>query len=250
MILDGKRSEFGCVREDAGAPAEEKRHTRRRSLAGLATVLVFFGLIAWFAGRPMVAFVSDPERFRYWVASNGIWGRLAFVGMMALQVVVAVIPGEPLEIGAGYAFGAWEGTGLCLLGAVVGSAVVFLLVRLYGVRLVERFFPVEKIRQLRFLKDAHRRDLLMFILCFIPGTPKDLLSYFVGLTDMSLARWLAIVSVARIPSVITSTIGGDALGGQNYRFAVAVFVLTVLISAAGLLVYQKICRAHDGDCGK
>lgn len=170
--------------------------------------------------------------------------------MMALQVVGAVIPGEPLEIGAGYTFGAWEGTGLCLLGAVVGSAVVFLLVRLYGVRLVERFFPVEKIRQLRFLKDAHRRDLLMFILCFIPGTPKDLLSYFVGLTDMSLARWLAIVSVARIPSVITSTIGGDALGGQNYRFAVAVFALTVLIGAAGLMVYRRICRAHSSDDGQ
>lgn len=250
MILDGKRSECGHVRKEAGTPAEEKRLARFKSIAGLAIVLVVFGLIAWFAGRPMVAFVSDPKRFRYWVASNGIWGRLAFVGMMALQVVVAVIPGEPLEIGAGYAFGAWEGTWLCILGAAVGSAAVFMLVRRYGVRLVERFFSVEKIRQLSFLKDARRRDLLTFILFFIPGTPKDLLSYFIGLTDMSLPRWLAIVCVARIPSVITSTIGGDALGGQNYPFAVAVFVLTLLISTAGLLVYRKICRRHSGDDGK
>mgnify|MGYP000043083382 CR=1 FL=1 len=43
--------------------------------------------------------------------SHGFGGKLAMVGMMVLQVVVAVIPGEALEIGAGYAFGA--GRGFC-----------------------------------------------------------------------------------------------------------------------------------------
>ncbi len=225
----------------------ERRQQRRRSLVGLMIVVAFFGAIAWFVGRPMVEFVSDPKQFRYWVAASGVWGRIAFVGMMALQVVVAVIPGEPLEIGAGYAFGAWEGTALCILGAVIGSAVIFLLVRAFGTCLVRLLFPLEKINQLRFLKDARRRDLLVFTIFFIPGTPKDLLSYFIGLTDMSLPRWLAIVSVARIPSVITSTIGGDALGVQNYAFAIAVFALTLLISAMGLLIYRRICKAHGGE---
>ena len=225
----------------------KKKEERRRSLIGVAVVVAFFGLIAWFAGRPMVEFVSDPKQFRYWVAANGVWGRIAFVGMMALQVVVAVIPGEPLEIGAGYAFGAWEGTALCILGAVIGSAAIFLLVRVFGVRVVKLFFPLEKINQLRFLRDARRRDLLVFTIFFIPGTPKDLLSYFIGLTDMSLPRWLTIASVARIPSVITSTIGGDALGARNYTFAIVVFALTLLISAMGLLIYRRICKAHGGE---
>lgn len=233
--------------ETKGQDGVERRQQRRRSLIGLAIVVAFFGLIAWFVGRPMVEFVSDPKQFRYWVASNGVWGRIAFVGMMALQVVVAVIPGEPLEIGAGYAFGAWEGTALCILGAVIGSAVIFLLVRAFGVRMVQLFFPLEKINQLRFLKDARQRDLLVFTIFFIPGTPKDLLSYFIGLTEMSLPRWLAIVSVARIPSVITSTIGGDALGVQNYAFAIVVFALTLLISAMGLLIYRRICKAHNSE---
>lgn len=160
-------------------------------------------------------FVSEPERFRKWVDEKGVLGRLAFVGMMVLQIFIAVIPGEPLEIGAGYAFGTLEGMLLCLLGAVIGSALVFGFVRRFGLRAVELFFPSEKIFSLSFLKDQERLNLWVFSVFFIPSTPKDILSYRIGLTRMRFSTWLAISGVARIPSVITSTIGGDALGRAN-----------------------------------
>lgn len=62
-------------------------------------------------------------------------------GMMVLQVVVAVIPGEALEIGAGYAFGAWEGLLLCLIGAAIGSAIIFFFVKLLASRWWKPLFP-------------------------------------------------------------------------------------------------------------
>ena len=77
---------------------------------------------------------------------------------------------------------------------------------------------------------------------FIPGTPKDLLSYFAGLTDIKLGRWLVISTIARLPSVITSTIGGNAVGEQNYLFAVLVFAGTLAVSALGLWIYQRISK--------
>ena len=77
---------------------------------------------------------------------------------------------------------------------------------------------------------------------FIPGTPKDLLSYFAGLTDIKMGRWLLITTVARIPSVITSTVGGNAVGEQNYLFAILVFAGTLAVSALGLLIYQRISK--------
>lgn len=113
----------------------------------------------WFVGRPLLQFVSEPERFRKWVDEKGVLGRLAFVGMMVLQIFIAVIPGEPLEIGAGYAFGTLEGMLLCLLGAVIGSALVFGFVRRFGLRAVELFFPRKKIFSLSCLKDQERLNL-------------------------------------------------------------------------------------------
>ena len=215
---------------------------RRRLLAGGAFVLflVLTGVVGWYIGRPMVALAGEPERFRAWVDSHGIWGSLAFVGMMTLQVVIALIPGEPLEIAGGYAFGFWQGTFLCLLGICLGSVLVFLLVRRVGTALVEVFFSREKIQSLRFLHQSRRRDFLIFLVLFIPGTPKDLLSYFAGLTDIRFSKWLLIAAVARIPSVATSTAGGAAVGDENYVFAAVVFAATFVISLLGLWLYNRI----------
>lgn len=218
----------------------------KKWLAGgaLAVFVLLSAAIVWFIGRPMLRFVSEPEQFRLWVASHGFWGRAAYVGMVFLQVVVAVIPGEPLEIGGGYAFGALWGTLLCLLGAVLGSVAVFLLVRRLGLPLVEVFFPPDKLRKLRFLQTSPRRDALFALIFTVPGTPKDLLCYAAGLTDMKLSTWLLLCSVGRIPSILTSTLGGSALGLQNYTFAVVVFLATLAVSGAGLLVYRAVCRRH------
>lgn len=218
------------------------RRSRRLAAGALMAFVVFMAVVCWFVGRPLVRFVSEPELFRQWVDKNGIWGRIAFLGMVVFQVIIAIIPGEPLEIGAGYAFGAVEGTGLFLLGATIGSTVVFLLVRKFGGWVVEAFFSREKIRSLKFMQNSRRLNLIAFIVMFIPGTPKDLISYFMGLTDMRLGHWILITFFARIPSVITSTIGGNALGLQDYSDAIIAFAVMAAISALGILIYRKISK--------
>lgn len=198
---------------------------KRLGVAALVTALVVMGLLVWLVGVPLVRFASQPERFRDWVDSHGFGGRLAYMGMVILQVVVALIPGEPFEIAAGYAFGAVEGTLLCLVASALGSVCVFLLVRRFGQRLAEIFFSPEKLRSVRFLQASPKRDLLFLIVFMLPGTPKDLLCYFAGLTNIRFPVWLLICSLGRLPSIVTSTIGGNALGTKNYWGAILVFVL-------------------------
>ena len=220
-------------------------HKKKIYLFAIIVALIFIAAVGYLVGKPMIEFVREPERFRAWVDSSGFVSRVIFVGMVVFQLIIALIPGEPLEMGAGYAFGAWEGTILCIIGCVIGSALVFLFVRRFGVKLVEVFFPREKIRSLRFLQDSRRLNLLTFIVFFIPGTPKDLLSYFIGLTDMKLGTWLFITAVARIPSIVTSTVTGDALGLKDYQFALIAFGVTLALSLAGILVYRRLsARRH------
>ncbi|MGN1025951.1 MAG: TVP38/TMEM64 family protein, partial [Faecousia sp.] len=114
----------------------EEKQKKWMAAAGIAAFLLLSAAVGWFAGKPLVQFVSDPERFRAWVDSHGVWARLAFLGMVVLQVFVAIIPGEPLEIGAGYAFGVVEGTLLCVVGMTLGGLLVFGFVRRFGVRAV------------------------------------------------------------------------------------------------------------------
>ena len=229
---------------------DSQRHLTERQKkwiagGGLCLFLLLSLLIFWFAGRPLIRFAQEPERFRQWVDQQGLWAHVLFTGMVILQVIVAVIPGEPLEIAAGYAFGAVEGTLLCVLGTFIGGMLVFLLVRRFGLRAVEVFFPEEKLRRLRFLHNERRLARWVFVIFFLPGTPKDVLCYFVGLTPMPLRTWALISAVARLPSIVTSTVGGDALGMGNYTFAVIVFTATLAVSGLGLLFYRAVCAARE-----
>ena len=72
-------------------------------------------------GRQLLRLARQPEAFRAWIDGCGPWAPLCLIGLMCFQVVVAVLPGEPIEIGAGVAFGVWQGLGLCLIGAALGS---------------------------------------------------------------------------------------------------------------------------------
>jgi uncharacterized membrane protein YdjX (TVP38/TMEM64 family) len=224
---------------------DNKDYNKRRkivSILSFAVLAAFFTVLTILLWKPLTDTFSQPENFRSWVNSHGIDGRLAFVGIMSLQIIFAVIPGEPVEIGAGYTFGSIEGMVLCLVGAAIGSTIVFLFVKQLGIKLVEAFISREKIYSMRFLKESKKLNLLLFIVFFIPGTPKDVITYFIGLTPMKLTTFLIISSIARIPSVITSTITGDALGTQNYMLAVIVFVITAIISLIGAIVYNKISK--------
>lgn len=234
--------EKGTLEKDIKAAM---RHKKTASIISLCVFVLLTAAVFYYIGRPMLQFVSEPEKFRTWVFDKGVLGKAAFVGMVVLQVVFAIIPGEPFEIGAGYAFGVLEGTLLCLLGQIIGSVIVFVFIKYVGIKAVYAFFPKERIQSLKFLKHHDQLDLLVFILFFIPGTPKDMLTYVVPLTPMKLTTFLLLSGIARIPSVITSTIGGNAIGLQNYQFAVIAFVVTAVISGIGILVYRKITKHHE-----
>lgn len=228
---------------DAFSSALPENIRRRRiiSILSLAGIVVVFSLIAWFVGRPLVReFRHAPEHFRDYVQAHGAWGPVMMMGIMALQVIVAIIPGEPFELGAGFVFGWFPGTVWCLLGSAAASALVYLAVRKWGVRLVEAFFSRDKIMRYSFMQNERKLNLLVFILFLIPGTPKDLLTYLVGLTPMRLLPFLLITTVARIPSVVSSAVTGAFAQQGQYKAAIITYAVTIVISALCILWYRRM----------
>lgn len=208
-------------------------------------ILLLFCGFCWYVANPLIKFASTPDKFRIWVNNNGFWGKIAYLGMMILQIIAAFLPGEPFEMVAGYAFGAVEGTILCFFASAVGSILVLLLTRKYGLKLVELFFSKEKINSAKFLQSSPKRILLFSLIFVLPGTPKDLLCYFAGVTDIKLWKLILICSLGRIPAIVTSTIGGDALGTKSYVLAIFVFVLTIVISFFGVFIFKFIRDKHN-----
>ncbi len=232
---------------DTGQKTDAAYLKRRRIVAviSLTVVAVLAAWLTWFVSRWIAEFKGDPQAFKNFVDGYGWTGWLVALGIQILQVFISLIPGELVEIGLGYAFGAVEGTVLCLVGVAIASSLIFIIVKRFGVRVVELFIPRENIDRLKFINSERKLKRLIFLLFFIPGTPKDLLTYFAGLTRIQLSEFLILSLIARIPSVISSTFGGDLIQEQKYGQAVLLFAVTGVVSLLGLWTYNHIAAARS-----
>ena len=224
--------------------ALKRRKQAVNILSVIAAVLLIL-FITWLIFVKFYSYSKDPEDFKVFINSYGYAGMFVAVGIQMLQVVVALLPGEFVEIGLGYAYGSLGGTIICLLGTALASILIFLLTKKWGLKLVELFTDPDKINRLKFINNEQKLKKTVFILYLIPGTPKDLLTYFAGLTKLTLSEFLAISTIARIPSVVTSTWGGHLLGDGNYVKAGIIFAVTALLSLLGIKLYSIIVsRRH------
>lgn len=210
------------------------------SLACAAVSVILFALLFVFFGSRMLEMLREPELLTEYIDGFGAYSQLVFIAVRTLQTVVKVIPGEPVEIAAGLAFGTFGGLALCLVGTAVGSAIIVLLTRTLGMKFVTLFVSEEKLRSCALLKSSDRLYLMLFFFYLIPGTPKDIFTYAAALTDIKLWKFFVITGIARIPSIITSTMCGASLCQKNYLAAAVIYGVTLMLSVAGMLVYRKI----------
>ena len=210
------------------------------SIACAAVSVILFALLFVFFGSRMLEMLREPKILTEYIDGFGAYSQLVFIAVRTLQTVVKVIPGEPVEIAAGLAFGTFGGLALCLVGTAVGSAIIVLLTRTLGMKFVTLFVSEEKLRSCALLKSSDRLYLMLFFFYLIPGTPKDIFTYAAALTDIKLWKFFVITGIARIPSIITSTMCGASLCQKNYLAAAVIYGVTLMLSVAGMLVYRKI----------
>ena len=128
---------------------------------------------------------------------------------------------------------------ICLAGCAVGSVVILVFVKKLGYKVVELFVSTEKINELRFINTDKKLESTCFLLYFIPGTPKDPLIFFFGLTRLSIPKFLILSSVARIPSIVTSTIGGHWIANGRFIKALVLYIIIGAVSLAGIFFYRS-----------
>ena len=208
----------------------------------LAVVVIVFAGLTMLLWRPLVSFASNPEILRVWMQELGIWGILIFGVFNFLQVIFAVIPGGPFELAAGYIFGVVPGTLLCDITMTISSVVVFLLVRKFGIHFVELFISRRQIENMEFLKDNQKVQSVLFFIFLLPGTPKDVVTYLAGLTNLSLKSWIFICCVGRFPAILLTALGGSALGDAKYGIVAVVIVVFAVAYLAGMRLYRKLAE--------
>lgn len=213
--------------------------THYKQIIKLAAVILFILAGCAIFYQPLVKLVSEPEILKDQLAQFGFGGVLIFIGIMTLQIIFPFLPGEIVEVASGFMYGPVYGTLVCLVGALLGSIIIYGFVKYFGMGLVRQLFSEEKILKLEHLSQKNHLYRLLFWVFFIPGTPKDLLTYMMPVLQVPLVPYLGITTLARFPSIITSTVSGNAFVQKDYVFMLIVFASTALVSLIGIWIYQR-----------
>ncbi len=181
-------------------------------------------------GEELAAVVKEPLLFREWIEKFGMFGAVVFVLIRALQTIVKLIPAEPLELASGYIWGAWGGMACCLLGNLIGTIIIIKLTQRFGHKFIDRFVSVKYQHVIYSIRDSKHVYWLLFILYLLPGIPKDGFTYFVGLLQIKLIPFLIVTGIARIPSILSSTVCGTLFAETMYWQSIVVFIGITLLS--------------------
>ena len=154
------------------------------------------------------------------------------------QVIVALIPGEVVEFASGALLGAIWGTIICMVGIFAGQCLIFTAVQKWGDSVLSAVLNKKFIKKFKFLQNERKDKLLTFVLYFLPGTPKDLLTYFMPVTGIDVKSFLYISIFARIPSVVSSTIAGSLYAEGDIKLTIIVYSVVAVVSAIGYIIYK------------
>jgi uncharacterized membrane protein YdjX (TVP38/TMEM64 family) len=192
-------------------------------------LLYSFGLIDLFL---------DRQRMLKLIQEHRTYASFIFIGLQALQVVAAPVPGEVSGFVGGYFFGAFWGIVYSTIGLTIGSWAAFMIARLLGRHLVEVVVNAEVIKRYDYVM-KHKGLFLAFVMFLIPGFPKDILCYVLGLGHMGQRDFLMVSTSGRVLGTTLLTVGGTLFRDERYG---AFF--TVVGIGIGMILLVMIYREN------
>ncbi len=185
---------------------------------------------------------EGQRAFQERINNSGFLGVLMLFGLQFAQIFLFIIPGEPIEILAGICYGSIWGTVFIMVSAAIISAFIYLLVHKLGRKFIYDFVDkkkIEKVENSKVFQNPRTIRFILFILFFIPGTPKDLLTYIAALLPIKPLEFIIISTLARFPSVVSSTWAGASLLEGNWKLSLIIYGITFLIVAIAVFIMRK-----------
>lgn len=188
----------------------------KRTIAGFVVAgLVIAGFIYLLYAYGLIEYFTDRRRLMQLIKEHRANAAFIFIGLQVLQVVAAPVPGEATGFVGGMFFGAGWGVLYSTIGLTIGSWIAFMLARLAGRPLVEMVVKTETIKRYDYVM-KHKGLFLAFLMFLVPGFPKDILCYLLGLGHMGQRDFLFVSTTGRLLGTTLLTVGGTLFRDKRY----------------------------------
>lgn len=150
--------------------------------------------------------IENPDALQRLISKDLVVGAILFFGLQVLQVLIVPIPGGIITVVGILAFGPVLGFLLDYLGILLGSLLLFRLVRTYGRSAIHLMISEEKLSvyEDRFFGNYFHK--LVSIVMLAPIGPADITVMLAGLSKISEKKMMTIIVLCRPVSIISYTL--------------------------------------------
>ncbi|WP_339239548.1 TVP38/TMEM64 family protein [Paenibacillus sp. FSL R5-0517] len=202
-------------------------------------LMLSIGLLVYYSPA-IIKIMSSMDNFREYIHSTGHWGPIMFILFQILQIVVAPIPGEVVQVAGGYIYGTAIGSLYTTIGLILGSAIAFYFTRFIGRAYISRLLQKKNYKWMSFIHDEKKFSAFLFIFFVIPGLPKDMLVFVAALTSIRSFKFFMILIIGRLPWIIASAAVGSTIHMQQYTIAISISVIAVIGFVLGYIYRDKL----------
>ena len=174
--------------------------------------------------------------------SYGFWA-FFFVGLAnTIQVLLTILPGEPIQIIAAVTLGPVWGMVSCLAGIFLANFIIFLLVRKMKTNplLIYREKDAAKLKKLETTSSDKVRVLMVLTLYFLPILPYGLIAFTAAKTKMKFSHYILTTTFGTIPSITLCIWFGSLIMASNYIPLIIVLVILLILTVLTIKYYQRI----------
>lgn len=210
---------------------KKKEFVKLAFIAGAIVLIVFamkrFGVFQYIS-------LENIAKIKDWILGFGLLGPFIYV-LLWIAACVFFLPGLPVALVGGIAFGPYLGTLYSSIGSTLGATAAFLIGRYAARGMVEGW--VHKNSQLRKIDEGVKKQgwRMLMITRLVPLFPFNVQNYVYGLTDIPLLTYVFVSWSCMIPGTLAFSFAGGSLSsgeglGRTMMYLGVAAVFFVLIS--------------------
>ncbi|MBU0457343.1 MAG: TVP38/TMEM64 family protein [Nanoarchaeota archaeon] len=179
-------------------------------------------------------YINNPIELKDLILGYGILAPIIIILLQTIQSIISIFPSQITTIVSGFIFGPVLGLSYSLIGAFIGSAIIFIISKHYGKRIALRFFDKKDIVHFNmFFRQKNKWAL--FIARITPIFPNDLVSFTAGLTTIRFWPFCLVSTLGFIIQMVILVYFGAGIvsGKPNFllyfsRLLVGLLLMVVL----------------------
>lgn len=180
----------------------------------LGVIVVIVALMKYFGLFEYIS-LENMQNLKAWINSYGAIGPIIYI-VLYIVACLFFLPGLPIAVLAGLAFGPVMGAVYASIGATLGASAAFLVARYAARGMVESW--VEGNEQFKKIDEGVEKQgwRMLMITRLVPVFPFNLQNYAYGLTKIKFGTYVLVSWICMIPGAIAFTfMGGSIVSGEG-----------------------------------